>query len=445
MTVETLEARNRHFTPPEAQEVKISDLSDFMQGDACVFDLTNPSIMTPEDLGILSKFDSGEDVKITGVFNIGSNDDPRAAAIVNMHNPETNIRRVFVGGLETDPDGNLKLNDSWIELDSSKSGVVIGRSGDTSDETIGSKQLWPASDNFDDLISRQHITIQQDGNSVRLTDHSTNGTYIAGATEMKYASTEDDFGHMASHTIRAEEIARSRGLLTRENKVAKEIFAGREVINRDTVDPEGMVDIRSWVGGGEAIVVDSKKAPEEYVKLLVKCLEKLDKVYTEKDMIKAIYETVSESMKYDLKFVNDFSDTLESDHKKVNLEVYLGEGKGVCRHMALATQWLGARMLEKHKNLAMFKDANFTSPVNQRNSDNAAHEWVRYTNSQGKVYIIDPAQQYYGTLEDLARDQSKGVKRWEYFKDSDEKNKYIQQNLGELVVKKSIRDRFKRS
>ncbi len=136
-------------------------------------------------------------------------------------------------------------------------------------------------------------------------------------------------------------------------------------------------------------------------------------------------------MEYDLAGVAEISNWATADHKKINLGAYISEGKGVCRHMALTSQWLGARMKDKYPTLLT---GEFTVPVNQRTSDNAAHEWTRYTTPSGKVYIIDPAQKFVGTLEEIMLDGSKGATRWEYFANKQEKDEHEARLIGGTAI-----------
>ena len=99
--------------------------------------------------------------------------------------------------------------------------------------------------------------------------------------------------------------------------------------------------------------------------------------------------------------------SVNKDKRKVSLNYYLDYGKGVCRHMALATAWMGGELARNG-----ILEGKATAEVNQRKKDNAAHEWARYTAKDGTVYILDPAQQYFGRLdESLERHGS-----WEYFR-----------------------------
>lgn len=84
--------------------------------------------------------------------------------------------------------------------------------------------------------------------------------------------------------------------------------------------------------------------------------------------------------------------------------------------MALAAAWLGGGAAERGE-----LTGRVTAEVNQRLADNSAHEWARFTDSFGEVYIIDPAHGYFGTLKDSLDLTSDENKRWYYFRDDERK------------------------
>lgn len=411
--------------------------SEVLHGTSKNYKVDAPGVISPKEIGLNDVLDNGSVTKITAMFNIGSEENPRAAAVVTMYNTTDDIYRVSIGGLGIDENGKLKLNNSWQILEKGAS-VVIGKDGDRNpDSVVGSEGLWPGTGYFDADVSDVHLSITFNGENVNILDTSQTGTKLYGdAPKTSEQEPDDDFGHLSTHTMTAKDSARIAQLL-KEDKNGQELYSKRPVIDRSTTDPEGMVDIRSWVGGGEAIVVDSEKVPTPYIELVQKCEQKLQEkgVFSEQDMMQAIFESVSETMDYDLEYANNRAASIDTKSKKINLADYLADGKGVCRHMALAGQWLGARMAEKYPEL--LGSGEFTVPVNQREVDNAAHEWIRYTNPKGKVYIIDVAQKFVGTLEDVVHDTNSGFERWEYFRDPEEKERYEKILLGDTALRVS--------
>lgn len=240
-------------------------------------------------------------------------------------------------------------------------------------------------------------------------------------------ASPEEYGFSSDHTLTAKELARMKNVLK------DELFAGREIITRHTYPIDGKVDIRSWVGGAEAIVVDSKKYPEAYDRLYAKMVGVLGSFYRTqpqdadplRNTLGAIFETVRQTINYDKEYVDKYSDELAQKaptHRKVELSEYLNKGKGVCRHMALAEVWLGGAMEERG---LLPKGGIFTAEVNQSTKGWGAHEWARYTAPNGEVYILDVAQNFFGTLEEAAARSEGSQKTWEYFLDEAEKKAFM--------------------
>ena len=319
------------------------------------------------------------------------------------------------------------------------------------DEGLGAKEYWQVIDAVNDRIKDEQgnvidlmpmVTLQQGSGEGKTTIDVPvvdflrwqNNAQEKLAEEDQSKETVDDFEYVSDYTQTADDVARLRGLMKTDEQ-GEDKFAGRSRISRDTTDPEGMVDTRGWLAGSEAIVVDSTspEGAQLYAKLLEACTEKLGVAFSQKDILQAIYDTVSESLDYDADFTKQTIAGLNADHRKVNLSYYLQNGKGVCRHMALGCQWLGARMAEKYPEL--FEGASFTTPVSRRTNNEAAHEWARFTDKRGEVYILDPAQKFMGTLKDAVLQTSKDpASRWEYCKDAEEKRKYIALATGDAAI-----------
>lgn len=198
-------------------------------------------------------------------------------------------------------------------------------------------------------------------------------------------------------------------------------FQGRHIIQRDS-DIDGGV----YLGGGkrEAIVVDV----EEY--------GELERMYEDaKDMtrgrdgrvnrhkaLKAAFNVARDELEPSEaqlnRLVNRYGDITDEDidkkedmrsptylvgkinedwgvenDRKVPLDEYIKEGVGVCRHRALAT---GA-VIEQFQ-----EDGHLTGEVSvDRNARGVSgHAWVRYENSTGDIYILDPMQDVAAPLEE---------------------------------------------
>jgi hypothetical protein len=224
------------------------------------------------------------------------------------------------------------------------------------------------------------------------------------------------------HTLHAEELAQIRGYFA-VNEAGARMFGDREIIDHTTTDVEGKVDIRNWGAGGEALVVDSKKYPEGFDKLRDLYADEASEperdfgypVDPEWRVLRDIQRAVTKSMDYDLDAVEKIYPQSAGDGRieKVSLGDFILEGKGVCRHMALAAAWLGGELKKKGE-----LEGTTTAGVNQ-NDELGAHEWARYTTPDGRVYIIDPAQKFFGTLENAANRAY-----WDYF-DEGERDTYM--------------------
>ena len=181
-------------------------------------------------------------------------------------------------------------------------------------------------------------------------------------------------------------------------------YQGRHIIRRDSEINQGV-----YLGGGprEAIVVDPKygSVPELYNE--AKQLAEQRPGKTKHQAIKSAYDTIQDTLEYDeeevQKIVSNYS---AKNDVKLPLDKFIEEGFGLCRHQALAT---GA-VLEQFQ-----EEGYLTGDISiDRNRDEGyGHAWVRYENSSGDVYIVDPTQD---VLEPLERTRSE---RWDYSRPED--------------------------
>lgn len=205
-------------------------------------------------------------------------------------------------------------------------------------------------------------------------------------------------------------------------------YSGRPVIG------SGMSRIIGGVYLGanarEAIVVDD--SPENPAGQL------LDKIYRERfqpllrqlaigyrsslrdTALFAVYQAVLQTMPYNARMTREMVEhyTGGQPDKKLHLAVFAYHHLGVCRHQALLAAYLLEKLLtEKDKELRL--KGSFSVERNQlASSDESlelAHVWVRYTTSDGEVFILDPAQQKFGRLRDLIGKPG----AWEYARPED--------------------------
>lgn len=350
-----------------------------------------------------------KDYTVLAELQLGEIEDIGTIAVV-LQKDQEGTNNFLLASLSKDQ-GKMHIDGAVLQLTHNQR-VLLGRSSAENDTPESELFCRGLGLDRDTQISRQHTEISNDDGIITIHDTSMNGTRIRSHGR---ASQQDD--HIAIHTEGAFNEAERRGHLA-ETAEGKR-FDGRVPIGRDTIinGADAYVDIRSWIGGGEAIVVDSQKYPQQFEKLMTSYEQQLHvrgaraKHASEVIKLRALYETVRGAMQYDLAFVNGLSEKMSikdsSGKRKVSLNTYLSEGKGVCRHMALSVAWLGGELARQGK-----LEGTTTAEVNQSLRDNAAHEWARYTAKDGTVYILDPAQQYFGTLADsLGQNHS-----WEYFR-----------------------------
>jgi hypothetical protein len=369
------------------------------------------AICTSESLGI-PRSTSSTEVSVIGKIGIPIDKDiDKYAAILKFTNSEG--RAAFaLWGLSENSEGHLNVVPSTkpVRIDD----LILGRGAEKGDKSIlPMAKLWGEGQHYGPDTSRRHVMLSIENGSPVITDQSANGTRIEAG-----GIVEEVPDHAHEHTVYANHMARRENLLDNEGR-----FSGREVINRDTPDVDGKVDIRSWGPGAEAIVIDSEKYPEQYQRMRSQFNNELSKMAksnekpTESQVAEAILRTVSGMMTYDGEYVDDIAKKMSDEGKrvrKVELSLYLEEGKGICRHMALAAAWLG----KEARRAGLFNGVP-TAEVNEKlTGTGGAHEWMRFTsNDTGDVYIVDPAQNYHGTLqESLERRVRGGENIWEYFR-----------------------------
>lgn len=211
-------------------------------------------------------------------------------------------------------------------------------------------------------------------------------------------------------TIRSKERMKNNPFYEEPDKDSPNgYYQGRPIIGRDTKVKGGV-----YLGGGEreAIVVDEKykRLNEIYQELVLRLKEKEKHGEDLKEnILSEVFKIVKEKLPYDEEVVLGLEKKLNlGTDKKIALDYYIEEGGGVCRHQVL----LGAYLLEKLKKEGYVRG---TASVD-RNAikGKGGHAWIRYTNSKGRIFIIDPAQNYLGGLEDI-----RSSDRWFYERPED--------------------------
>ncbi|MCX6806182.1 MAG: hypothetical protein NTY56_01930 [Patescibacteria group bacterium] len=184
-------------------------------------------------------------------------------------------------------------------------------------------------------------------------------------------------------------------------------YKGMRVIGRDQRINEGV-----YLGSGEReeIVVndvypEAKKAYEyiyeqlwEKVRSRQKEQEELGQDNNIKNgILSDVFKLVMDEMKYDDAFARQAG--VDNKNGLINLSYFINAKKGVCRHQALLVGYLLERLKgEGYIDGEVSIDRNSVAEV-------GAHAWVRYESStSGKIYILDPAQEFIGKLEDAPPD-----------------------------------------
>lgn len=431
------------YPPTEGPEVRITDEMESLHQSHAVIARDAASIYPPEDIGLMSE---PKDMKLSVVGELAIPDEGtgyKHAVIIKVERKSDHRARYALQGLRVDEAGEAKVIPDKIHLigdmHTGLGRMLLGREANSDkglaeDSTlVSADQLWGDGARYGSSTSRKHVELVATKNGVVVRDMSVNGTLLR-----KVDSDPDEDAYMARHTINAVRLAKLRGYLNEKGD-----FGHLPHITRDTEITDGMVDIRTWGAGGEAIVIDSRdKGDSEYAEYekLVGLFEKKFNIarqfsgreLDERDILRAVYESVSDALEYDLNYVDGVTKTvaeMAQGRREINLSWFLHDGKGVCRQMALAAGWLGTQA-----KLNGLLSGKMTADVNQRRADNAAHEWARYTAKDGTVYILDPAQGFFGTLAESLRSN-----RWNYFHEG-ERRKYDNQIGGNTLKHSGIID-----
>lgn len=184
-----------------------------------------------------------------------------------------------------------------------------------------------------------------------------------------------------------------------EASPGQELFAGRPIIRRDTPINGG---VYLSLDGKKATVVDDQKHP--LLQDVYKDVRNNVSINSKGLALRGVFETTRSVLPYDDEAVNTISKQYP-DGDKVSLSVFVRANAGSSAHQAL----LAGYLLEKLKT-----DSYLEGTVSiDRNTvpGRGGHAWVRYTSSSGRVYIIDPAQDFMGKLSEIDPDLQGFYKR----------------------------------
>ena len=203
-----------------------------------------------------------------------------------------------------------------------------------------------------------------------------------------------------TYTQMAKSVADSKKIYEELPFVSKERrYRGRKMIGRDSkinggvyvcVDPSGNQLT-------EAVVVDDKvdgQLSKEYEFLLGVIKEESNRNGKEfrELALEMSFEYVKQRLPYDSEAVREI-ERKYGYGTNVGLEIFLKNKVGVCRHQALFLGYLIEKMVEdKYLRGKVSVDRNY-------DPDKGGHSWVRYVNSGKEIGILDPAQDFIGSLK----------------------------------------------
>lgn len=224
------------------------------------------------------------------------------------------------------------------------------------------------------------------------------------------------------------------------------MFKGRPSIERDSQIDGG---VYHGTYGGEAIVVDTEKYPNEYNKWLDIAKEKasVNGEIKKNHILKSTFDTVLEEMPYSKNGVDNLLSNIAAgrgeskfkDGTKVSLDYFMREHAGVCRHQALVVGTL-LEMFKKEGYISGEVSVDRNTNWNPVTDEKGGHAWCRYTNSGGDIFILDVAQKYAGTLED-----SKTEAQWNYLRPEEQEDKrqeVIPKKIGGNAMKNFFKNKF---
>jgi hypothetical protein len=120
----------------------------------------------------------------------------------------------------------------------------------------------------------------------------------------------------------------------------------------------------------------------------------LPKTLSDTLLLKEVYTTVKETMRYDNDAVEKIVDIIGvRNNGKIALDSFIYQKVGVCRHMALTCGAL-IELFKKEGHL------NGKPSIDRNSNDSSGHAWCRYTDEYNNVWILDVAQNFCGELKD---------------------------------------------
>jgi hypothetical protein len=200
-------------------------------------------------------------------------------------------------------------------------------------------------------------------------------------------------------TVLAIERVKEKGSYEEPDRESKRgYYLGRPIIGRDTPINGGV-----YLGGGEreAVVVDDSREDSPLHDVYKELLRTRSGVIKSGrsfrgEALSHVFDLVTKELPYNVKRVQKMGRKygIKPD-QKVSLDIYLKEKAGVCRHRAL----LAAYLLERMKKEGIIRG---TASVDRNYvPTRGGHAWVRYINSAGIVFIIDPTNDLINEISNI--------------------------------------------
>ncbi len=217
-------------------------------------------------------------------------------------------------------------------------------------------------------------------------------------------SSHEDYVRWDRTIIGQKRVENSRFFDEPDGEAPHGYFKGRPIIGRDTGINGGV-----YIGSGkrEALVVDDTKYPG-----LQMAYDTLLQRFAggDKNVLQAAYEVTKKYLPTSEAAVDMVNKKLGigRNDEKISLDAYFGKG-GVCRHQALLAGYLLEKLVSEGRLKGHVSIDRNTIP------GLGGHAFVRFEAGRRKndVYIVDPTQNYVGSLADVPHNA------WSYARKTD--------------------------
>lgn len=295
--------------------------------------------------------------------------------------------------------------------------VEIGRSSSTAEQLGLAGNL---------TVSKKHATVKiTEGGQVEVQDQASLNGIAVRSGEQLLGKPTTEYSHTRSISDTVHNYFHPKpGVAPHEVTEQLVSSLGRPLIARDTPINKGVYLVQG--GTVEVIVIDDEKYPKQLNDVYHETTELVSTIseqglitsavanrYGNSDdpMIRRALDgtlvTVMRTLKYDIEKTNAIA---PDKPQKITLNQYIDQGVGVCRTQALLSTYVIERMIREGK-----LGGRVSVDRNEDHQVEGGHAWTRYTSEEGVVYIVDPAQNYVGTLEQSLKEAN----TWDYRRTED--------------------------